>query len=202
MTDTLLSEQRLDALAAGWREQRAPIADTLRPGLSGPVMDEATSSLDMTLPIEARVWWGWHDGASTMTNCAIGLDLIFLPLENALDLYRRHLQTAEQLSAAGDVTTPDDAWPRSWLPMCSTGRGAMMVCDCSVPEGAPTPIRHVDLEFFSEAAEPVAASLGTVVSWWLEALDRGAWSYNSSRQRWEEYPDRLSDPLLARSHLV
>ena len=77
-----------------------------------------------------------------------------------------------------------------------------MVCDCSVPEGAPTPIRQVDLEFFNGAAEPAAPSLGTVVSWWIDALDRGAWTYNLALQRWEEDPSRLADPSLARTHLV
>jgi cell wall assembly regulator SMI1 len=165
-------------------------------------MDDATASLELTLPTEARVWWGWRDGASTMTNCALGLDLLYLPLEKALELYRRQLRIADQVAAGDDSLTAEDAWPRSWLPLSSTGRGAMMVCDCSVPDGAPTPIRQVDLEFFNEAAEPAAASLGTVVSWWIDALDRGAWTYNSSLRRWEEDPSRLADPSLARTHLV
>jgi hypothetical protein len=73
-------------------------------------------------------------------------------------------------------------------------------CGCS--EGAPTPIRHVDHEFFDRSRTPVADSLGTVVTWWIDALDRGAWTYDRGRGYWEEIPERLADPGLASTGLV
>jgi hypothetical protein len=40
----------------------APIVDHLQPGLSDEQMDELTAPLGLSLPVEARRWWGWHDG--------------------------------------------------------------------------------------------------------------------------------------------
>ena len=78
----------------------------------------------------------------------------------------------------------------------------MMACDCAVRAGAPTPIRHVDHEFPDQSRTPVADSLGTVVLWWIEALDHGAWTYNRERRYWEERPERLPDRQLAFTGLV
>ena len=78
----------------------------------------------------------------------------------------------------------------------------MMVCDCSVAEGAPTPIRHFDHEFAGESRRAVAESLGTVVLWWIEAIDSGAWRFDTDRGFWDIDHERLGDPALARTGLV
>jgi cell wall assembly regulator SMI1 len=199
----MLAERDLNALAARWEEQRAPVLTKLRPGLSGDAIDRASAACGLTLPTEARTWWGWHDGTNTTTaTYAIGLDLLYLPLEKALAVYKRQLNVTQRVANGDDSLAPEDVWPENWLPLSVKGNGAMMVCDCGVPDGAPTPIRHVDHEFFNEARHPVARSFGTVVSWWIDALDRGAWTYNADLRRWEEDPSRLADPSLARTHLV
>src|SRR4051794_27565273 len=57
-----LTTELLTKLAAHWRAVGAPIADHLRTGLTDTQMDEVTASIDVTLPLEARTWWGWSAG--------------------------------------------------------------------------------------------------------------------------------------------
>jgi cell wall assembly regulator SMI1 len=199
----LLTEQMLEALEARWREHGAAITQDLRPGLTAAGMQAATEPLGLTLPTEARVWWGWHDGtASTTGTSALGLDLLYLPLATALALYGKQLSIAERVAAGPDPLKPEDVWPPTWLPLSTKGNGAMMVCDCAVAEGVATPIRHFHHEFHDQSRTPVADSLGTVVLWWIDALDQGAWTYDRELPRWEEHPERLEDRRLASTGLV
>jgi hypothetical protein len=88
----MLTRDQLEALEAQWRAQGALIVDGLQPGLRDEEMDELTAPLGRTLPTEARTWWGWHDGtASTCGPQALGLDLLYLPLAGALNMYREQL---------------------------------------------------------------------------------------------------------------
>ena len=151
----MLTEQMLETLEARWREQGAVIAHDLRPGLTAAEMQAATEPLGITLPTEARVWWGWHDGtASTTGTSALGLDLLYLPLTTALAVYGNQLSIAARVAAGPDRLTPEDVWPRTWLPLSTKGNGALMACDCAVPDGAATPIRHVDHEFPRPIEDP------------------------------------------------
>jgi cell wall assembly regulator SMI1 len=201
-TAPLLTEERLEALAARWREQGAPIADDLRPGLDNGALDDATVPLGLRLPTEARVLWGWHDGTeSSLTSHAIGLDLLFLSLGDAVARYRQ--EDAAAGVAVGDGSPPEETWQATWFPVAARGDGAVMACDCSIPEGAPTPIRYVHWDKSGSGSRvPVAPSLGTVAAWWIEAIDSGAWHYSPQRMRWEADPGRLSNPTLERTGLV
>ena len=42
-----------------------------------------------------------------------------------------------------DGVDPRETWLPTWFPMAARGDGAVMACDCSVAQGAPTPIRRV-----------------------------------------------------------
>jgi hypothetical protein len=199
----LLTEGMLDELAARWREQGAAVADDLRPGLPEDEVRSAAEAVGLTLPAEVLVWWGWHDGTGSLTaKSALGLDLLYLPMASAFRLYETERRNAALVADGSDPLSQDDVWPRAWLPLSTKGAGMMMVCDCGVAEGGPTPIRHVDHEFFDRSHTPVADSLGTAVGWWIDAIDRGAWSYNRERGHWERFPDRLTDPGLASTGLV
>src|SRR5829696_8622344 len=100
---------------AGWRRHGARIAETLRPGLNGSEIDAMTADLGFRLPVEARIWWEWHDGtSSTMTTHALGLDYLYLPLENAVGQYRQMREIARATAAGEADLEPEDVWPRSW----------------------------------------------------------------------------------------
>ena len=193
----------LEELEARWRAQGAPIAEDLRPGVEPRAIEAATSAVGVELPTEARVWWGWHDGTRrSLTSHAIGGDLLYLTLEAAVSRYEQE-QAGAAAAVEDDGVDAQETWQPTWFPVASRGDGAVMACDCDVAEGDPTPIRRVHWEKFGEqSVVPVAPSLGTVVSWWIDAIDSGAWFFDRERGFWEEDHERLGDPALARTGLV
>lgn len=179
----MLREEMLDSLEAGWRRHGAPIADSLRLGLAQPDVEAMTAELDLRLPVEARTWWGWHDGASTMfPTHTIGAHYVFPPLEAAIGQYRRWRDIARKTVAGEADLDAEDLWAHSWFPILLGGDGTTVACDCSVDEAEPSPIHVVNWKVFMNPAVPAADSLGTVVSWWIEALEDGTWRFDRQRK--------------------
>lgn len=198
----LLTERMLEDLRARWTEQEAPISVDLQAGLSEAEISAETQRLGLTLPIEARTWWAWHNGTTRpVTSHAIGLDLVYLTLQAAVTRCQREREGAT--TAVEEGLDPEDAWQHVWFPLAGGGDGAVMACDCSVEDGAPTPIRYVHWDKAGSGSFiPVAPSLGTVVSWWIEAIDAGAWHFDKLQERWAADPARLPDPAMERTGLV
>lgn len=194
----MLTEPMLERLFEGWRHAGAPIVQSLRPGLDEREIDATTSELRLRLPVEARTWWAWHDGASsTMTSHALGLGFLYLPLSKAVALYRQWRAIAHESvdpASLDPERDADDIWHPSWFPISKGGDGTTVACDCSVDEGAPSPIRSVHWsKRVGRSAVPVADSLGTVVSWWIEALEDGTWTYDHKRQGWNSNSAQFVD---------
>jgi cell wall assembly regulator SMI1 len=198
----MLSRSLLASLADRWETQAAPIAQDLRPGLEPRAIEEVTSPFAIRLPAEARLWWEWHDGTwQTLTSHALGLDLAYLPLAMAAERYAKERDAAAQ--AVDEGIDPSELWQPGWFPLASGGDGRVMACDCDITEGAPTPIHYVHWEKAGDDShQPVAPSLGVVVSWWIEAIDSGAWRYDGDAARWESRPDLLPNPALELTGLV
>jgi hypothetical protein len=193
----LLDIQLLDALEARWRAHGLPLLDRLRPGLTDDEMDTLTAPLGLRLPLEARRWWGWHDGVSSADvynarEREVGVGMQFLPLGEAVELYRslRTVILEDHLAGAFEPD-PEGWWARAWFPV--TERSGPIVCDCSVPEGEVTPIRILDWgALIKQVKIPRARSLGEVVGWWIEAFDVGAWGYT---KQWVYEPELLREEL-------
>jgi hypothetical protein len=68
-----------------------------------------------------------------------------------------------------------------------TERLGAIRCDCAVDEGAPTPIYYADShdDDAGGLTTPRVDSFGTMVSWWIQALESGAWRYDTEKHRWE-----------------
>jgi hypothetical protein len=200
---TLLTAVMLERLSGHCRTLGAPVAESLRPGLSEPEMHALVAPLGLRLPTEARVWWAWHDRAeSTSLAHSLGNGIVSLRLEQAVARHLDNRKIAEQI--ADDRPTPvraDDYWPPQWLTLAVAAGLGEIVCDCSVAEGEPTPIRLSDFEFPEDSQVPLAPSLGTLVGWWLDALDSGAWTYDVASRTWRDHPERLPQPQ-GRSRLL
>ncbi len=194
-----LTVDLLERLREGWLRQRAPLVGHLRPGLSPEQIDELTSALGLRLPVEARTWWGWHDGVDVRlgSQTELGPGLPFLPLENAVDMCRLFRKQAVQVWGEQAETW----WRRSWFPITEL-YGAIR-CDCAVAEGAPTPIYHAESHDYDAdgLTRPKADSFGTMVAWWAEALESGAWQYKPDVSRWERQTELLP-PERQRSRLL
>jgi hypothetical protein len=126
---------------------------------------------------------------------------VFLPLGEAVALYRQTREMFRDIWEAEDPAMVDYWWRSSWFPI--TERRGAVRCDCAVTEGAPTPIywAYSHDHDADGLTNPKVDSFGTMVTWWVEALETGAWHYNASANRWEHQPDLLP-PERERSGLV
>jgi cell wall assembly regulator SMI1 len=150
-------------------------------------MSATLSPLGLGLPVEARVWWGWHDGANGQglrkPLAPVGGRL--LSLAQAVDAYKLFKRSAER-GVEPDIpalANPDDRWHPAWLPI--VGPQHPIVVDCSVPQGEPTPLRLIDLADVEGSPRIRAGSLGEMIALWNRALDDGGWRWDSERGRWE-----------------
>jgi hypothetical protein len=189
---------QLARLRRVWAAQGAPLVERLRPGLSMERIDELTRPLGLRLPVEARTWWGWHDGVDVELGIAyeLGPSLAFLPLDRAVALCR--LARAHAAEVWGDRA--DEVWRPSWFPLAE--RTGEIRCDCAVADGDPTPIFWADSHDYDAEglSTPKAVSLGQMVGWWIEALETGAWEYDHGRGRWVRHRERL--PAERRDNLL
>jgi hypothetical protein len=193
----ILSADLLEELAARWRAQGMPIIESLRPGLGDAEMDALTEPLDITLPREARTWWGWHDGAASRTSGVGSANLgplrLFAPLSDAV---RATAETRDIMRGVdGEL---DSAWQRAWLMMAAGGD--TVVIDCGVKFDAPVPARYYRFEEPETGAGGVP-SIGSLVVHYIDAFDRGAWAYDREHGVWRG--DALkADPATRHLHLT
>lgn len=192
MTDPappLLTFELLDQLEARWRTQGARIADVLRPGLPEARIDELTAPLGLRLPYEARLWWGWHDGADEPLG-ARTLEYGMTPLLNfaPLNMAAKWYPERREIALDTDMGDADEFWSPTWFPIAQLGNVA---CECDVEDGAPSPILDVDYHHGDVPGAVAARSFGEMVSWWIEAIDSGWWRFDQTAQRWQRDLDRL-----------
>jgi hypothetical protein len=183
----LLSTEDIDRLAEALRSQRAPVVDRLAPGLSAAEMDEITAPLGLTLPDEARTWWGTFDGAPLLPGDGPHVPALspawwWAPLESVV---------AECLEIRS--WTDPDFWVESWLPIV-IGDGHLVI-DTAVAAGEPSPVHVVDFEGDDEnigpSHIPSLASLGELVRFWTSAVeDRAIW-FSGDRGYFEIDWDRV-----------
>jgi cell wall assembly regulator SMI1 len=182
-----LTQDLLAELEQRWRAQGAAIADHLLEGLPISEMDRLAEAAGLSLPDEARTWWGWHDGADDMDSPAgqLGPLRFFMPLDQAIDERRDHLELAVEAAGrmpAGDPGAEPDYWFRSsWLPIIPGAKPVVVECD--VPPGVASPV-YVAVPG-EEPHQPRALSLGAAVALWVAALDQGAWRWDRVRRAWD-----------------
>lgn len=197
----LLSLSQLERLKALWVEQQAPIVEHLRPGLREEEINQQLRPLGLRVPYEAALWWSWYDGVpSGQPDFTGGAHLRFLTLGDAIGQYHESLRIAQAVGRTEDEA--DRLWNPSWLPVTTTGYGGVIACDCSVVVGEATPVRMVDWGSKEDSDVPTARSFGQMVAWWIEAIECGAWRYDTSLGRWEVDHQRLADPSLELTRLV
>jgi cell wall assembly regulator SMI1 len=185
------------------RRQGLGVDQWTRLGITTDVMEEILAPLGLRLPIEARVWWEWHDGSTYGGwEKVLGPGNVCLSLEESVKKYQQCRIEAEELVVPDcpPLDDPDFRWNPAWLPVCGDP-GHPVVIDCSVAEGEPTPIRFIDWQNVDGFFKPRAVSFGQMVSWWIRAIDSGAWRWNPERDRWDRH-DELRDDEFKNNPLV
>lgn len=175
-----LTLELLARLEGRWRDIGAPIAQHLRPGLSAERIDEIVAPLGLTVPAEARVWWGWHDGASASTRPdGEPFPGWWFPSLGAA-VSQAEWERREAVALAGE-DAEKLLWRASWLPVATDIGGNHAALDCAAPPDEPSPVYYADREGGAEKFEPRAASLGLMIQWWIDAIDSGAAHFDGGR---------------------
>jgi hypothetical protein len=181
---------QLEELRNRWEQQGLGIVDALRPGLTDAEMDELTRPLGFTLPREARVWWGWHDGAQPDDQDRIemlGPGRQFLSLRDSVEHSRMYRDTLW----AGAERDNSLNWQLTWLPI--SANVTPTVIECGGPFDAPVRCRTYELEQPDMGMVGVK-SLGTLVAMYIAAYDSGGWKFDAVLKRWRVDPQKLELP--------
>lgn len=192
---------RLDALLV---RQQAPIVHAWRPGVP---TDEARARVraraGLRLPVEAQVWFAWHDGVTPRRPAFRGSefhfvsqDLELLSLDECIAEHLRLREMAVMLEHDDPIITADERWPATWFPLVRSLSGEMLLIDCKVPDGDAAPVhRYITHDLPRYSHEPKAASLADAVALWVEVLERGLCAYDPASGRWikrrEDFDERL-----------
>jgi hypothetical protein len=201
MTDlpALLSPVLLAELEARWRRQGAPIASCLRDGRPQNSYDEAFAEYGLAVPDEVRTWWSWHDSAEAsmpQSTVLLGTGWVFFSLERA----RRELKEQRERAATISPSDPSLLWDAAWLPLSTDAHGGVLLVDGTTNLAGPTPVYYTEPESGGRTRSVPAPSFGTLVGWWIDALDRGA-GWDSTENRWR-YDDYAIDPEVAATGMV
>lgn len=182
----------IGALESRLRARCVPV-DEWKPGLDNSEIVEILAPVGLSLPIEGRVLWGWHDGApgEGMDNQLGPVGPCFLDLASAVECYKDYRQVVTDIVERDlpPLDDPDFRWSSTWLPF--VGWQLPAVLDCAVEEGMPSPVRVISMEDPLGSAKPIADSLGEVFERWIHALDVGAWQWQVDRSEWTRHSERL-----------
>ena len=167
-----------------------PARDYLGDGVGRSLVIEQLATVGLETNAELEAWFGWHNGrAGGPDESGLGYRVLpgfsQLSLEDAVSRYR---------SLTVDFVVPDGVDPvystngvgRGWLVLTVDPYGFAMNCEGG-PEVPPL-VRKPEEEYFDEYFEGrlQVVSLCTLVTWWLEALQSGATTWNSSTQSWSD----------------
>lgn len=156
----------------------APAATAAEPGLPPDEAQTLVAPLNISLPLEARNWWGWRNGVSPASGRAAMMlsRWEWLSLADAVaecKVLRAMAREVEELPY-------EQIWADGWLPVCRE-KGSV-VLDTAVRDDGPCPVRI----WWPDApdAPPVLPSMGELVLLWIEAIDSGVWSYDRAGDNW------------------
>ena len=176
----MLSVKLLEEFESRLRQQGVPAADAAQPGLSAAEISESVSPLGLSLPHEAMLWWEWHDGVPADADAwQIAPGRRALPLSEAVNECRR-IRVMTATVAARDHLDPERLWSPTWFPLIAYD--GLYAVDASGPKDAPCPVR---IHWFDEPNSPNdLTSIGELVSLWIEAFDRGVWTFDPNKNQW------------------
>ena len=198
----LLDDALLREFESRLREAGAPVTRALRPGLSDDEMDALTARLDISLPGEARRWWGWHDGATAQPGFEpppLGPhpSFSFFPLARAVEITTSIRTVLRQAWESMGYEAFGPHWQPAWLLLTDPERP--IVLDCGGGADDPVPVRT--FAFQEPEAGTRIRSLGELVRIWVFAFDSGAWRYERDNDEWA-YDDTNLEPGIAQLGLT
>lgn len=182
--------QALEGFEARLRSQRAPVAHSLRPGLSQAELASLTRGLPFRLPAELRTWFLWHDGAEGDYQLPV-MDLF--PLADAL-AERQYLL---EHPIPADLHESMGFMRPGWLPIGHVAT-CTFVANCDVADLGTSSIHALDVWFGGPHwDDPLAGSLLEMVELWNRLLDDGLWRFAAAAGEWDQTREGYSPELRA-----
>jgi hypothetical protein len=174
---TMLDDELLEALERRWREQSPALLQRMEPGIDDDEIDRLSAPLGYAIPDELRRWYRWHNGSA---NRAVILSRAFRPLDDSVARTLEFEQDEEQ-------------WPKGWTLVMD--EKPLLIFDCRGGVSVPVPVWHFDYAF-DFPTRPVFASIGDMVSFWIELIDDGQISWDADGEEHVRQP--VPEPILER----
>jgi len=176
MATRMLDQETLNAFRASLHDHGSGFAAILREGRARSSQVDAAPDFAFAFPEELARWWEWQDG--TTQPGALFDDFCLFSLADANDWFRfvrgEAEATVEMLKRPAQLPDADRLWPR-WLFPVLTGSSGTIAVDCRGDLTAP--VHYVNTEH-GPTGQPAAESLRQMVTWWIGAVDAGAWRVN------------------------
>jgi hypothetical protein len=178
-----LLTELLATLEERLREARAPFDEIMGRGLSRESVQEKLNSIGLTPPEELISWFGWHDTLESARPPWIFPNLFQMPLASLVQIYPIEVEVGTH--------------PPTWFNIAGDSNGNAVSCEKDPSQ--PPLVRALlhdegGLDFSQDGRQVV--SLCTPVAWWIEALDRGVYTWDLNLGAWRT--DRSLLPEIQR----
>ncbi|WP_250031840.1 SMI1/KNR4 family protein [Paractinoplanes maris] len=179
MSDVERDIDVFERLRASWLSHRSPIVDHLRAGLTTEELDAVEASSGLVLPVEMRLWWGWHNGVEPdVPGTRLGAgpwDL--LSLADALKYRARLITLTEEFEEDDEVR-----WLPEWLPVVRYDSSYLFVT-CGEPRTGHSEVRRWD-DVPDDPYTVQSPSWTAAVTVFAEQLESGDYTYSTEESRW------------------
>jgi len=151
----------------------------LRPGAHPDFVREVFDRNGLVAPDEAVVWFSWHDGPARVEGGNHPLP--------RFDIWSIEEAEARRQSAGAQQLGPGpDEWNPDWFQILGPAAGVAVLC--SAAPDAPMLVRALshtrELGTQREQTQQQVVSLCTPVSWWIEGIRMGWYTWVSSASGW------------------
>lgn len=191
----------LDRLERAWERYDAPVLERLRPGLSDSEIDELMLPTELTLPIELRLWWGWHDSAlPSEPDFDEGRQFapggwLHVPLYQAVALHDHHVGMYQDLVATGSTDLASLGWRPGLFPFTQRVSQPNHVIAAETLVGARDSASVVVTSEMGIERDVTADSVDEVLRIWVETLESGRYVLENGAW-WSSDRSRPREPLL------
>jgi hypothetical protein len=150
------------------------------PGVSEPQVRAAFARIGLVPTGELITWFGWHNGST-------GYPLLQKHFPRSLDELVTDYQRERDTDWLGEAY---GQWRPGWVKIIGISHG--IAADCNRPEIEATPVRFADpwdgrFDSDDPGAQP-QPSMCVMVSWWIDAIRDGYFTWKPDTQSWDWGP--------------
>lgn len=175
-----LLDELLKDLAAELRKQGVPLDGLLRPPAPPQMVRESFAEIGLRAPDEAVTLYGWCDGFRAEGSVLPLPVFEVLPLEGMVGRFRR-----------SRLGLGEWDWNPNWVQVMGSKYG-LAICCADEPDKAPL-VRSVEDSYRTQdwQTDYQVVSLCTPVVWWIDAIRRGWYRYQTATGTWDRDLDKI-----------